>query len=245
MAAETSTSGKLPVAKNLDQVLNRIALGLSKHERILKTLNRPSSTPSTTNGKSKPSSSGFSSLSGSSTPTPVQSNYPSRIPTRAEEEAEFAAERALAPNAGIGFAPVKQEDLGVNGRGNGKEDKMLRGRILGKNAREQMTNKGKDKRRYESESEEEEGRSGLGKKKRKAVVVKEEEPGTGLSLDSADKLNEEVSHEMKDEKEDIPVRSITPVQLPAAEATDLTNGKKKKKNKKKKKGKSEEAEMAI
>lgn len=234
MAADTPTSGKLPVAKNLDQVLNRIALGLSKHERILKTLNRPSSAPSTTHAKLKPSSSGFSSLSGSSTPTPVQSTHSTKVPTRAEEEAEFAAERALAPNAGVGFAPVKQEDNGVNGRANGKEDKMLRGRILGKNAREQMANKGKDKRRYESESEEEEGRSGLGKKKRKALVVKEEDPDVGLMVSGAETVKEEVQDEIKDEKDekdDILMPSITPVQAPVAETTGPVEGKKKKKNK--------------
>jgi hypothetical protein len=245
MAADAPASGKLPVAKNLDQVLNRIAMGLSKHERILKTLNRPSSTASATNGKSKPSSSGFSSLSGSSTPAPIQPIKSTKIPTRAEEEAEFAAERALAPNAGIGFAPVKQEDNGVNGRGNGKEDKMLRGRILGKNAREQMANKGKDKRRYESESEEEEGRSGLGKKKRKAVVIKEEDAHSGLVIDSNDKMKEEVKDEIEEEKDDVTMQAIAPVQVTVAETTGLSEGKKKKKKNRKKKGKADEVEEAA
>lgn len=170
--AAANTKPKLPVARDLTQVLNRISLGLAKHERILKTLNRPSPSPSsTTNNNNK---SGFSTLTSSkpSTPIPTAARV---LPTRAEEEAEFAAERALPPNAGIGFAVVKPKDeLGRGGAAASKEDKMLRGRILGKNARSQMEDaKKRGKRRYESESEEEEGRSGLGKGKARKVVKRE------------------------------------------------------------------------
>lgn len=233
MAADAPT--KLPVAPNINQVLNRISLGLAKHERILKTLNRPSSTTSTANPKSKPSSSGFSSLSGSSTPTPNPANTPKAL-TRADEEAEFAAERALAPNAGIGFAPVKEDTNGVNGRGGAKEDKMLRGRILGKNAREQMNNKGKDKRRrYESESEEEEGRSGLGKKKKVAAVVKAE-PVKGEDVTKGEaQVEQEKTDELKEKISDdnavpeVKMEEPASMEVSVAAAAAATNSKNRKK----------------
>jgi hypothetical protein len=158
----------------MSQILNRISLGLAKHERILKTLNRPSgsssSTPSITNPRSS-STSGFSSLSGAAAPPPSFTGTPAALTTatRKDEEALFLAERALAPNAGVGYAPLAGEEKSAEAK---KGDQMLRGRLLGKSARGQK-DKGAKKRYLESESEVEVGRSGVGKKKWRRATAAE------------------------------------------------------------------------
>ena len=72
----------------------------------------------------------------------------------------------------------------------GKEDKMLKGRLLGKRGREDGKDGVKKRAVVEEESEEEEGRSGLGRKKRKmrrvvwgGDAVQEEEVGEGREGD--------------------------------------------------------------
>jgi hypothetical protein len=162
----------------MSQILNRISMGLAKHERILSTLKRPVPSPSSAQS-SKPtaSTSGFSSLAsgvgvayipplsagatGKTTPTTINGRS-----SRKEEQDEFEADRALPPNAGIGFVEEKKTVE------KGREDKMLRGRLLGKRGGKDDGRLGAGKRAaVEEESEEEEGRSGLGKKKRRKRMV--------------------------------------------------------------------------
>ncbi|OIW27297.1 hypothetical protein CONLIGDRAFT_704998 [Coniochaeta ligniaria NRRL 30616] len=171
---------KLPVAPNMSQILNRISLGLAKHERILKTLKRPAAPTSTSSftpqSKSSTTTSGFSSLAtpstGGATNNPLVNGVIGR--SREEEDKLFEQDRALPPNAGVGFvAERKVGDRGVGG--SGKEDKMLRGRLqLGKRGEgKDNKDKGDGRKRVVDESEEEEGRSGLGRKKKRKVVAEE------------------------------------------------------------------------
>ncbi|KAH8907073.1 hypothetical protein BR93DRAFT_927930 [Coniochaeta sp. PMI_546] len=158
---------KLPVAPNMSQILNRISLGLAKHERILQTLKRPPQPTTPSTAQSKSTTSGFSSLAQPTAP----SNKPGSAngvvsASREEEDRLFEQDRALPPNAGIGF--VEERKAGER-EGKGREDKMLRGRLLGK--RGGGKDKGAERKRYVDESEEEEGRSGLGKKKKRRRIV--------------------------------------------------------------------------
>lgn len=170
---EGNPSSKLPVAPNMSQILNRISLGLARHERILKTLKRPAPTTSTSassGAQSKSTASGFSSLATASYTNTSGSSTGGGVPissTKEEEDRLFERDRALAPNAGIGF--VEERKAGERG-GKGVEDKMLRGRLLGRRGEK---DKGGERKRYVDESEEEEGRSGLGKKKRRRKVIED------------------------------------------------------------------------
>lgn len=168
----TSTeSTKLPVAPNMDQILNRISLGLAKHESVLKTLRATSaSTTTTTSAPASRSSAGFSSLGGV---TPRAATTAGANPRSAAEveRADFAADRALPPNAGVGWqAPPSEGGAAAAGK-KSEQDRALRARLLGGKGKGGVAGDvGRGKRgrgAYDSESEEEEGRSGLGKGKRR------------------------------------------------------------------------------
>ena len=185
----SSESAKLPLAPDMNQILNRISLGLAKHERVLQTLRRPSPP------KPSRSSAGFSSLAtgpSNATTDPGGIAAPggsSRLlpPTRPSlapapnndddgNDAEFRADRSLPPNAGIGWQPPSTGEGGAgSGAGKGRGDNALRARLLGRGAAEKRgggggpVENGKNKRgrAEESESEQEEGRSALGRGKKR------------------------------------------------------------------------------
>jgi hypothetical protein len=173
----------------MSQILNRISLGLAKHERILKTLKRPAPSASSTS-QSKSSTSGFSSLAQSTAAAdkPVSNGIVSK--SREEEDRLFEQDRALPPNAGIGFVEERKAGERV---GKGKEEKMLRGRLLGK--RGEGKDKGGERKRYVDESEEEEGRSGLGKKKRKVGRIAVEDIN-GVAGDGGEGVGGTVSEDV-------------------------------------------------
>lgn len=214
---------KLPVAPDLDHIRNRISLALARQDAFLANIrarnaatgspSSPTTTPATTT-----TGTGFSALSTNTNrngpaATPAGSALPSnwRRKTQAEldaEEAEFAelsADRALAPNAGVGsVAPaaaardarakedrvlLRQIGLGKRSRGGGEVgagSKQKRG--AGKVAQES------------SESDEEEGRSGLGRRKRKrderlhgdVVAGTGDAPSEDVAPDRAGKRYDEV-----------------------------------------------------
>lgn len=186
---------KLPVAPNMSQILNRISLGLAKHERILQTLKRPAPPPppsssSSTSTQPTASRSGFSSLAAAadhsrpaSTGSGPGAPRGGRRRDETEEEALFERDRALPPNAGVGF--VEERKAGERA-GVGREEKMLRARLLGKGGKGDAKGAVVKKRVVEEESEEEEGRSGLGKEKRRRRrrrvdgAVDGEEDGGGM-----------------------------------------------------------------
>ncbi|KAB5582500.1 hypothetical protein GE09DRAFT_1075182 [Coniochaeta sp. 2T2.1] len=194
--APSDPPAKLPVAPNMSQILNRISLGLAKHERILSTLKRPSPSTSNPNNSTK-SASGFSSLASSNTstnPSAQPPNGPSR--TKDEEDKLFESERNLPPNTGIGFVPeAKTAERSKSG-------KELRGRLMGKRGGRE-DGKGDNKKRYYNveESEEEEGRSGLGKKKKRKVVQPVPGVEDGRDEDVVDSGKDEEVNRDEDAKE--------------------------------------------
>ncbi|RSL57132.1 hypothetical protein CEP53_006570 [Fusarium sp. AF-6] len=136
--------------------------------------------------------------------------------------------RGSRPNEGVGYVPDKKDAQKI---GNAKEERMLRGRLLGKDG------KSFKKRVEESESEDDVGRSALGKRKRPRKEVEPEQ-----EAESMEKVEEKVVEvngdiNMKDDnvKVEDEAQQITP-------SDESANKKRKKKNKKKKKQKAKNAE---
>ncbi|RSL90643.1 hypothetical protein CEP51_000655 [Fusarium floridanum] len=130
------------------------------------------------------------------------------------------------PNEGVGYVPDKKDAQKI---GNAKEERMLRGRLLGKDG------KSFKKRVEESESEDDVGRSALGKRKRPRKEVEPEQ-----EAESTEKVEEKVVEadgdvSMKDDDVKDESQQVTP-------SDEGANKKRKKKNKKKKKQKAKNAE---
>ncbi|KAL7624352.1 hypothetical protein AAE478_005914 [Parahypoxylon ruwenzoriense] len=111
----------------------------------------------------------FSALNAtsSSATAPSRSQLQSRdarAAARAAEEAEFAEERGLDPNAGIGLIRTPANSA-ADGSGKDRDTARLRGRLLGKRGRGSGGDGQKWVRREDS-SDEEAGRSGLGRAKK-------------------------------------------------------------------------------
>ena len=122
-----------------------------------------------------------SSLLKTLNPTPTASRK-SQQPHHTAEDADADLFKHANPNEGVGF--VRQS--GDTTVAQSKQDKALRGRLIGKQKREEE----RKKKLVESESEEEQGRSGLGKRKRKTVVaqVDEEEKGQDEKAEDVEPL---------------------------------------------------------
>jgi len=224
------------------EVTNRFNLFLSAQESFLarqRARSQPSvlrrstvQTPGATAAESTTAAPGFSVLN-------RHRNNPHRkTPAQLDaDEAEFAdlrAGSALAPNAGTGYAPSAASASAAAVVG---EDRMLRGRLLGKRARGGQAEVG---RKLAESSDEEEGRSALGRRKRLAGAGTQ----NGTKLSDAEEGNAGKRNGRSDE-----VVTATPaeqdalVQVPSPESKpanigegqqELPNRSKRKKNKKKK-----------
>ncbi|KAI2620247.1 hypothetical protein GGS26DRAFT_571664 [Hypomontagnella submonticulosa] len=143
------------------------------------------------NTSSSSGSGSFSALSGSSNPSSARD----AAARRQAEEAEFAEERGLDPNAGIGSGPARSGGKGgenENGsKGQDRETSRLRGRLLGKRGRGGAADSEGQKKwvRREDSSDEEAGRSGLGRAKRVGKRSRAEmEGGDGERQDGGDRI---------------------------------------------------------
>lgn len=170
--------------------LNRLNMVLANHNSTLNALRRstkaggepPPDSPSTTttNATKKPKTT-FSALRNSS----AASTLPSSTDDAASESAQAADEDEIFTffSAGVGFAPEGKE-VANDARTAATRD--LRGKLLGKRAREQKEDAAAARRKKaqrgrmgDDESDDDEGRSGLGKGRKKArkaaVLVAEDE----------------------------------------------------------------------
>lgn len=182
--APTSSKGSNP-APNFAMHMNRIQMSLDSHLSAARFLQQHRATAASKAQSAKAPTAGatgaFSSLQSSSSPNSnnttssqnTQSYQQDRAARLAAEEAEFAEDRALDPNAGIGFAkPGRAPDVAGTKTARDRDDKMLRGRILGGRNRGDGSSgaAAADKwrrRKDESSEDDEPGRSGLGRAKKK------------------------------------------------------------------------------
>lgn len=211
---------KFPSTTDFNQVFNRINLSLSKHNSFLQNIRarHPPPPPPETTAATAPSTTGtgFSSLAAKSSASSASAK-PSTLPPRhnhhhhktradldaeeaqfAEHSADVAAAFALGANAGIGYVPERKAAERAAG------DRDLRGRLLGKRAREQREEAATGSKRRQQynrrrgadnsdDDDEEVGRSGLGRSKKK----KKEEDTTMMTKTPATAVTDE-AHEMQE-----------------------------------------------
>ncbi|KAI8963368.1 hypothetical protein F5Y11DRAFT_150106 [Daldinia sp. FL1419] len=191
-SSSASTSKGAPTgnpAPDFNVNMNRIQMQLEARMKAARAflpsrsdLNNPSAS------SSGGSFSALSSNSGSSNPyTQSKEAAAAAAARRAAEEAEFAEERGLDPNVGIGLnrsSAAKDENVS----GADRETARLRGRLLGKKGRDGTGTNDQNKWvRKEDSSDEEAGRSGLGRAKRnsgkrtRAEMETQEESGDPVS----------------------------------------------------------------
>ncbi|KAK1247068.1 hypothetical protein MKX08_000870 [Trichoderma sp. CBMAI-0020] len=150
-SSSSSKPPPLPLAPDRAAISNKISLLLSSRTSLLKTLNPPSSSAA------------------SQTTTPRRHH---QAISSDDIEQLFSGPR---PNEGVGYVPDAKAAAGKDAAS--REDRMLRGRLLGK-GKGGRNQKGGRGFAVESESDEEPGRSGLGKRKRprrEEVAVADEE----------------------------------------------------------------------
>ncbi|OTA54942.1 hypothetical protein K449DRAFT_191971 [Hypoxylon sp. EC38] len=253
--------------------MNRIQTQFEAHLKAVRAFlpsrsdlnNTSSSSGANPNPNPNPTSSStgksFSALSTSANSTVPQSrDAPSATAARrAAQEAEFAEEQALDPNAGLGHvrAPGGSNKNGNDGGGKDPETARLRGRLLGKRGRVAGADvDGQQKRvRKDESSDEEPGRSGLGRAKRieKRSRAEMEDDGDGAKQDDGVPVETDTPPEVKVAAVEEAQESIDSANGPDEAVENATfelpgedepnghvaegNSKKKRKKKKKKKSK--------
>ncbi|UPL00947.1 hypothetical protein LCI18_011881 [Fusarium solani-melongenae] len=189
----------LPLAANRAALSNRISLLLASQSSVLKTMNL---------GK----------------PAAAPTTKRRAIPENDNDDDDLG--RGSRPNEGVGYVPDKKDAQKI---GNSKEERMLRGRLLGRDGK--VVKKGKVE---ESESEDDVGRSALGKRKRPR---REAEPETEQEAEPAENVEEkivEVDGDVSMKDDHVKVGDEAQAVTQSDQGADK---KRKKKNKKKKKQK--------
>ncbi|KAI0843276.1 hypothetical protein F5Y06DRAFT_254481 [Hypoxylon sp. FL0890] len=151
--------------------MNRIQTQFEAHLKAVRSFlpSRPDFNKNSANPNPNSTGQSFSALSTSANPSAPES--PGAISAaaarRAAQEAEFAEERALDPNAGLGHVRAPAGNKNGNDVGKDPETARLRGRLLGKRGRTGPDGDGQQKWvRKDESSDEEQGRSGLGRAKK-------------------------------------------------------------------------------
>lgn len=194
-ANEKGEKEKLPLAPDLDQIFNRISMGINRHSLLASSLKTPSTTTSTTTSTTKK---GFSSLAARSSSISTTNGFPSTKQLATSLNEQRRSEKTNASrlsdldalfsepyNAGIGYVPPKGAASSSTGggslTGDREKDRKLRAQILGggggrmgKRGREEgndARNKKQSNLADESDSDDDIGRSALGRSKRVRIGV--------------------------------------------------------------------------
>ncbi|KAI2632392.1 hypothetical protein GGR54DRAFT_33576 [Hypoxylon sp. NC1633] len=153
-------------AANMNLIQTQLEGRLKAIRPFLPSQPQPDTNPGGSNTNTNPSRT-FSALN----PSTISSasgpqSQPPRAAARAAEEADFAEERGLDPNTGIGSVPASSS-AAPPGNGSGDRDAArLRGRLLGKRGRGAGGDGLQKWTRREESSDEEAGRGGLGRSRR-------------------------------------------------------------------------------
>ncbi|XDG02983.1 hypothetical protein ABKA04_002598 [Annulohypoxylon sp. FPYF3050] len=248
-----SSSKGINPAPDFTVNMNRIQTQLEARMKAVRSFLPSRSNLQTPNSNSSAGGS-FSALSSSG---PQPSSHTSSTPQslaadsakrRAAAEAEFAEDRNLDPNVGIGVVRATSGNGETNGRD--RDTARLRGRLLGKRGK---GSEGAEKRwvRKEESSDEEAGRSGLGRTKRSVKRSRTEMESENREEEVAEAIPPEVKAvEEISEKDgqDGDVNGDTENSIPkstevepSAPTTEGNSKKRRKKKKKKSKNKTDEA----
>ncbi|KAI1388312.1 uncharacterized protein F4822DRAFT_241875 [Hypoxylon trugodes] len=207
--SSTSAIKGVNPAPDFTLAMNRIQTQFEARTKLLRNAlpkPRPDSQIQTNSSSTTKSFSALSANTPSSTTQPQsRSSSTTAEAHRRAQEAEFAEDRNLDPNAGLGLFPrVSAAESGRNG-----ETAKLRRRLLGKRGRAgDDTGQYKRARKEESSEDEEAGRSGLGRAKR--------------NTNGRKRARAEVSNRDEEQKgDDNSVKSVAPpeVTMTSAEET--------------------------
>lgn len=172
---------QLPVAPDVNQIFNRIALGIAKHQRIFDTLakhRKPTTAAPAPGGRSSSGGGGgggggFSSLAAPNNSSSSSSNSKSNnstTPRNDNANSDLNPAYALPPNAGVGYVPAAA--AAANSAAD-RDRAQLRAKVLGRNAARQLELAERDQKKKKkkrggvrddgdgSESEEEVGRGAM------------------------------------------------------------------------------------
>lgn len=177
-------SDPLPTAKDYGETMNKMNMLLAKHSAAMSAFKRSKPATATTTSDSKSASksnnananakkSGFSSLSAKSS---AASSAISDLTTNSHatpRQNDSDNDDFGSLNAGVGYIPAGKEAADAD---RSAETRDLRGKLLGKRAREQREDAAAKKRRAmrEESSDEEQGRSKIGKARKGKGKVNEE-----------------------------------------------------------------------
>ncbi|OAQ80346.1 hypothetical protein VFPBJ_05931 [Purpureocillium lilacinum] len=227
----------LPVAPDHAVLSNRLNLLLAKQSTLRSSLNKH---------KPKPSSSASSTTAGTAPQATSQRRINAAVNDDGDDDDDNGRLVAGAnPNAGAGYVPDKKA-AGPVVSGNSKADRLLRGRLQGR----QGAAAGGQRRaaRAESESDEDEGRTALGKRKRPR---REAQPGeeTSAVLDgekgeSQDDIGDEPQRQpaKEEEQQGSGGSNADPGERMVVD-TPMAQGRKNKKKKNKSKGKNKGGQL--
>ncbi|KAL7944619.1 hypothetical protein V8C42DRAFT_325377 [Trichoderma barbatum] len=229
MPPTSSKPPPLPLAPDRAAISNKISLLLSSRTSLLKTLNPPSSATTSTTAQSSSR----------------------RYNVNADDiEQLFSGAR---PNEGVGYVPDRK--AAAAGEAAAREDRMLRGRLLGKGQRNGKGAAAGGKRfAAESESDEEPGRSGLGKRKRprrEPVEVEETEENEGGDGDAVgeklekDGVEDAEMEQVKRDDEDAALVQEQQATVPEQEHNASEDAKRNKKKKKRQREKEKQKQKKL
>ena len=211
---DKSGPAKLPVAPDLDQIFNRVALAMSKSQRLFSQAQRAVANPATAGGSSSSasatarSSTTFSSratapeLPAAAAVTTTAPRYAYKTAAQlAAEEADFEAARSLPPNAGLGSVSASGSKAAADEARKKKDDEWALRRKMGLPGARTRAGGAAGKRGRvvnDSESEEETGRTGLGRAKKARVgrrgdddVAGREERGPGRAAEEEEEQQQQ------------------------------------------------------
>ena len=246
---DKSGPAKLPVAPDLDQIFNRVALAMSKSQRLFSQAQRAATTTGSSSSSSGApaaaprSSTTFSSRATAPEPPAAAAAATTTAPRYAyktaaqlaAEDADFEAARSLPPNAGLGSVSAAGSKAAAEEARRKKDDEWALRRKMGLSGARTRGGAAEGKRGRvvdDSESEEETGRTGLGRAK-KARVGRRDDDVAGREGKGPGRAAEEEQQQGDEEPERLETGSgrgdvagggiaVEP-QAAAAEAMDLDN----------------------
>ncbi|KAI5864251.1 hypothetical protein GGS23DRAFT_563509 [Durotheca rogersii] len=171
-ASSAKTAANANPAPEFTVNMNRIQMRLESRLRTARAFLPSTPEAPGSLGSSRRPFSTFNSNSSASTSSQPRLDPPPRgwrAVSRAAEESEFAEERGLDPNAGIGLIRAARNSASVVQSGRDRETTKLRGRLFGGRGKG-LNGDGNSENnqrwvRKEESSDEETGRSGLGRAK--------------------------------------------------------------------------------
>ncbi|KAK7746838.1 hypothetical protein SLS53_002026 [Cytospora paraplurivora] len=168
--ASDNKATNVPKSADFDQVMNKLNLTMSKHSSVLNSLRRSNRTTSSTQAGKGTDTTNTTTTKAKSSFSAMANKPPSAIGQKSSSRKQYSHQApkddddfGLPVNVGVGYVASAKDAA------ESAETRDLKGRLLGKRAREQKEEAKKKRARRDESSDEEEGRSaavGKGRKRR-------------------------------------------------------------------------------